>query len=140
MRTAPAGPVAAVGLGVLILTGCTSSSPSESGPALPAETDFAEGTCRLAAPDVIVVGSVLPRLGEGGAIPADVQSVLRDALDRLDVVAETAEPAVKPVLDDFVIKIGSVLILAVGSNFGAVQGEQLATSYRSVVATCRAQP
>lgn len=139
MRTAPSTAL----LSLLLLVGCTSDpgAPAEPpGPVLPAESSFAEGTCAQVAPDVITIGRALPRLGEGGTVDPQVKDELREAQDRLFAVADTAEPALKPTLDDLVLKIGLVRIRADGNSYETSQGAVLQTAYDATVRTCTAAP
>jgi ferredoxin len=109
-----------------------------SGPDLPEESSFAEGTCRTAAPDVIAVGKALPELGDGPSVDGDVRGSLQDAQDRLAALAETAEPAYKPALDRLVVSIGLVRIRADGNTYQAKIGDGLETSYDEAVEACTA--
>lgn len=141
MRHAPP----AVLLGLVLLAGCTSSadpadpaadaSPPAAAP-VPDEAAFAEGTCRLVAPDVRAVGSALDRLGEGGEVDQAVEVELQESQDRVFAVAEAAEPELKPALTDLVEKIGVVRIRAVGKNYEPELGEQLRRAYDGVVDVC----
>lgn len=117
----------------LLLVGCTSSS--DAGPELPAESAFAEGTCRTAAPDVRAVGGTLSRL-DGDEVPAEVRDELREAQDRLFALAEAAEPTYKPALDVLVVKIGAVRIRADGNSYDEALGDELRTAYDEVVEVC----
>lgn len=126
-RTAPALLLAA------LLAGCTSG-----GPDLPQESDFAEGTCRTAAPDVRAVGALLPRLGDGGTVPDDVKRDLRETQARLVALAEGAEPALSPDLTSLVQAIGAVRIRADGGTFDAEVGDILERAYARVLEACGA--
>lgn len=116
-----------------LLTGCTSS-----GPDVPEESEFADGTCRTAAPDVRAVGEVLPRLGDGGTVPDDVKQDLRDTQQRLVALAEGAEPALEPDLTALVQAIGAVRIRADGGTFDAEVGDILTRAYERVLDACGA--
>ena len=107
-----------------------------SGPDLPAEGDFAEGTCRSAAPDVVAVGRALPELGDGPEVDRDVRSSLQDAQGRLKALAEAAEPTVKPGLDRLVVAVGLVRIRADGNTYDPALGEELQKAYDEVVRSC----
>lgn len=125
-------------LGLVLLTGCTSSPDKPAGPALPSEADFAQGGCADVAADVIAVGAALPRLGDGGMVDKPVRDSLRDSQDRLDSFAGGAAPEVKTALDDLVLRIGLVRIRADGNSYAAVLGDQLRTSYDAAVVACTA--
>lgn len=142
MRTAPSTAL----LGLLLLVGCSADPvapagpPEPPGPVLPAESSFAEGTCAQVAPYVIAVGGALPRLGGGGSVDPQVKLELREAQDQLFEVAAAAEPALKPTLDDLVLKIGLVRIRADGNSYETSQGAVLQTAYDATVRTCTAPP
>lgn len=138
MRTAAVALLAA-----LALAGCTSSSedPAPDEPPavpLPAASSFTEGTCTLVAPDVIAVGENLPKLGDGGDVDQEVKDALRDAQDRVFAVAEAAEPAVKPALDELVVALGIVRVRADGNTYETAQGEVLRKAYDAAVDACTA--
>lgn len=120
----------------LLLSACSSSSEKPAGPPLPAETAFAEGACRLVAPDVVAVGRALPRLGEGGTVDQPVKDELREAQDRIFAVAETAEPQYAPALQELVVKLGAVRIRADGNTYEPELGDRLQEAYDDVVAVC----
>ncbi len=107
-----------------------------SGPDLPKESAFAQGTCRTAAPDVIAVGAALPELGDGPKVDADLRSSLQEAQDRLSALAETAEPTYKPALDALVLSIGLVRIRADGNTYEPALGKDLQASYDKLVKIC----
>ena len=114
-----------------VLAGCTGS-----GPEVPDEEDFAQGTCRTAAPDVRAVGEVLPELGDDGKVESSVKDALKEAQARLDALASGAEPTLQPALADLVQKIGAVRIRADGNSYAPELGESLTTSYEQVLEVC----
>ena len=120
----------------LLLAGCSSSADEGSAPQLPAEADFAQGTCREAAPDLLELGRALPRLGDDGAVPTDVQQVLADVQDRVSFFAEAAEPELGQVLPTLVERLGGVRIRAVGNTYEPALGEDLRAAYDDVLAVC----
>jgi hypothetical protein len=122
----------------LLLAGCSSSPDSPPEPELPAEADFAQGTCRDAAPDLLELGRALPRLGDDGTVPAEVQQVLADVQDRLAFFAEAAEPEIAGLLPTLVERIGGVRIRAVGNTYEPSLGEDLEAAYDEVLAACTA--
>lgn len=119
----------------VLLSACTPSD-EPSRPALPAEDDFAEGTCRQAAPDLLELGRTLPRLGDGPEVPPEAQQVLADVQDRLVLLTETAEPELTEVLPTLVERIGGVRIRAVGNTYEPGLGEDLQVAYDDVLAAC----
>ena len=129
----PRLPYALSALALLGLVGCS------SGPDVPDESAFAEGTCRTAAADVRAVGQSLPELGDDGAVDGDVRAGLREAHDRLRALADGAEPALQPVLAELNEKIGIVRIRADGNTYEPALGELLTTSYERVLDACDAR-
>ena len=117
---------------------CSSAPDSPPEPELPAESDFAQGTCREAAPDLLELGRTLPRLGDESSVPSDVQQVLADVQDRLSFFAEAAEPELAGVLPTLVERIGGVRIRAVGNTYEPDLGEDLQEAYDEVLAACTA--
>ena len=120
----------------MLLVGCSSSSDAPAEPELPAESAFAEGTCRVAAPDLLDLGRALPRLGDDGTVAPDVQATLEETQDRLALVAQTAEPGIAPRLTELVEVIGGVRIRAVGNTYEPSLGEDLQASYDEVLSAC----
>ena len=120
----------------LLLAGCTSSPDSPPEPELPAEADFAAGTCREAAPDLLALGRALPRLGEDSSVPAEQQQVLADVQDRLSSFAELSDPTLAELLPTLVERIGGVRIRAVGNTYEQGLGEDLQAAYDDVLAAC----
>lgn len=120
----------------LLLAGCTSSPDGPSEPELPAEADFAAGSCREAAPDLLELGRMLPRLGEDSSVPVEDQQVLADVQDRLSAFAEVPDPELEGVLPTLVERIGGVRIRAVGNTYEPRLGEDLQAAYDEVLEVC----
>lgn len=123
---------------LLLLTGCSSGADGPAEPQLPAESAFADGTCRVAAPDLLELGRTLPRLGEDSTVPADVQQTLGQLQDSLAVFAEAPDPTLAELLPTLVERIGGVRIRAVGNTYEPALGEDLREAYDEVLATCTA--
>ena len=120
----------------LLLTACSSGPDGPTGPDLPAEDEFAAGTCREAAPDLLELGRTIPRLGDDGTVPAGLQQSLADVQDRLSLFAEAAEPELAELLPVLVERIGGVRIRAVGNTYEPSLGDDLQETYDEVLATC----
>ena len=120
----------------LLLAGCTSSADAPAEPELPAETDFAQGTCREAAPDLLELGRTLPALGDDETVPKDVQQVLAEVQDRLASFAEVPDPELGAALPTLVERIGGVRIRAVGNTYEPGLGEDLQAAYDDVLGAC----
>ena len=120
----------------LLLAACSSDGPSE--PELPAESAFAAGTCREAAPDLLDLGRTIPRLGDDSAVPPEVQQTLADVQDRLALFVEPPEPEVAELLPVLVERIGGVRIRAVGNTYEPALGDDLQETYDDVLAVCTA--
>lgn len=104
----------------------------------PKVSAFAEGTCRVAAPDVLQLGRDGAAIGKTGRVDAAARASLRDAQARLRALAETAEPAYKPSLDALVVSTGFVRIRADGNTYDAAVGKQLMKDYLGVLRVCGA--
>jgi len=128
---------AAAALALLVLTGC-SGSDDDAPPEPPAESAFLEGTCRMAAPDVIAIGRALPRLGDGGEVDQAVKDELRIAQDGVFALVETAEEPYMPALDELVVSVGIVRIRADGNSYEPDLGGLLRRSYDRVLSVCTA--
>jgi hypothetical protein len=120
----------------LLLTACSSSSDGPPEPELPAEADFAAGSCREAAPDLLELGRTIPRLGDDASVPREVQQSLADVQDRLASFAQAPEPELTDVLPVLVERIGGVRIRAVGNSYDPSLGEDLQQAYDEVISTC----
>jgi len=105
---------------------------------MPAPADFAQGACASVATDLIGVGAVLPRLGEGGVVEQAVKDELKAVQDGIFFFAETAPAQVKPELDILVGSLGSVRIRADGNTYETSLGDVLKTSYDAAVGACMA--
>ena len=123
----------------LLLTACSSSPDAPAEPQLPAESAFAEGTCRVAAPDVLELGRAIPRLGDDGSVDPALQTTLQETQDRLFLVSQTAEPEVAPALSALVEGIGAVRIRAVGNTYEPSLGEDLQAGLDEVLQVCTEQ-
>ncbi len=120
----------------LLLTACSSSPDAPEEPQLPAESAFAEGTCRVAAPDLLELGRAIPRLGDDAKVSQDVQTTLQETQDRLFLVSQTAEPQYAPALSALVESIGLVRIRAVGNTYEPSLGKNLQTTFDEVLSVC----
>lgn len=123
----------------LALVGCTGGD-GDDGPAFsqPPVTAFAEGTCRVVAPDVLEIGRQAQRLGEGGKIEPEVLTALEKAQTALRPVAEGAEPALQPALTRLVVATGLVRLQARVESYKTETGEDLQKTYDDAVAACTA--
>ncbi len=120
----------------LLLTACSSSPDAPEEPQLPAESAFTEGTCRVAAPDLLELGRAIPRLGDDAKVGQDVQTTLQETQDRLFLVSQTAEPQYAPALSALVESIGLVRIRAVGNTYEPSLGKNLQTTFDEVLSVC----
>ncbi len=123
----------------MLLVACSSSPDEPPEPDLPAETAFAEGTCRSAAPDLLDLGRTIPRLGKDAEVAPEVQESLRATQDRLALFAEGTEPQYAQALGTLVERIGGVRIRAVGNTYEPALGEDLQDAYDEVLALCTEQ-
>ena len=120
----------------LLVAGCTSSADVPAEPELPAEADFAQGTCREAAPDLLELGRTLPDLGDDETVPREVQQSLADVQDRLASFAQVPDPELGDALPTLVERIGGVRIRAVGNTYEPGLGEDLQAAYDDVLGAC----
>lgn len=124
-------------LAALLLVGCSSSADEEPvEPDLPAESAFHEGTCALAAPDVLQLARTVSGLGDEPSVERGVQDTLRTTQDRLFTLAEGAEPEVAPLLSTVVERIGAVRIRAVGNTYEPSLGNELDSSLDALIEQC----
>jgi hypothetical protein len=124
---------------LLALTACSDAVVDEAAPPAPSAppaSAFAEGSCRLAAEDVLAVGRDSARLGDGGVVADEVKDSLRESQDRLVALADSADPTVKPGLDRLVLAIGLVRVRADGNTYESALGDSLRQAYEQVVRTC----
>ena len=105
----------------------------------PAVSSFAEGTCTVAAPDVLAIGSAGARLGKKATVDSAVLTDLKDAQDGLRTITDGAEPAYKTVLQELVTSIGFVRIRADGNSYEPALGTELMSDYDAVLAACGAR-
>lgn len=122
----------------LALSACSGSddAPPRTSVPLPAESSFAEGTCRVAAPDILAIGRQIDQLGNGPTVDKAVKDELRDAQQRLAELATAAEPLYKPALDKLVVTVGGVRIRADGNVYDQELSKQLAQDYRGALDVC----
>jgi len=107
-----------------------------SGPKQPAVSAFAQGTCRTAAPDVLVIGRTVGKLGTRREAAAKPLSEMTDAQARLDVIAKAAEPTYKPALRRLVIAVGLVRFRSQTRSYVVSLGSDVTTAYDGVLAVC----
>ncbi len=125
-------------LALVALTGCSGSSGGQARATvpLPAPEAFTDGTCRVAAPDIVAIGEQVDRLGDGPKVDTAVKVALREAQVRLAELATAAEPAYKPALDALVVTVGGVRIRADGNVYDPELTTQLGRDYRGVLDVC----
>jgi len=132
--------VCALAVCVPALTACSGDSDSsDDGPTTPkqpAESAFAEGTCRSIAPDVLSIGKDARRLGKGGEVDKDILASLEQAQTRLRAVVEGAEATYKPALEKVVVAVGLVRFQAEAGRYQPMTGANLVTSYDAVIDVC----
>jgi hypothetical protein len=119
-----------------LLAACTSSPDAPAEPALPAQSAFAEGTCRTAAPDLLELAGAIRRLGEDRSVDPEVQTALQETQRRLVGVSRTAGPELEPRLTALVQGIGAVRIRAVGNTYEPALGQDLQATFDDVLSAC----
>ena len=123
-------------LPVLLIAGLSGCGSSSSAPVQPPVSAFTDGTCRVAAPDVLAIGKAGRTLGSGPTVPAGTTAALKDAQDGLRTLAAGAEPTYKPALEALVVSTGFVRIRADGNSYEPGLGRQLMTDYDAVLKAC----
>lgn len=123
---------------VILALGCglTACGGSSSTPKQPAVTAFADGTCRVAAPDVLSIDRDARRLGKGGDVDAAVLTRMTAAQSALDTLASGAEPAYRPALQKLVVQVGLVRLQAHVGTYRGEQGDQLRADVAAVERAC----
>ena len=106
--------------------------------AQPKVSSFADGTCRVAAPDVLALGKAGAHLGKGKTIDAAAKAELKDAQDGLRTLADGAEPAYKNAFEKLIVSTGFVRIRADGNTYEPALGKQLMADYDAVLKACGA--
>ena len=123
-------------LTLIALVGFAVSACGHDAATQPKVSAFAEGTCRVAAPDVLALGKAGAHLGSGRTITPAAKSRLKDAQADLRTLADGAEPAYKTVLERLVVSTGFVRIRADGNTYEPSLGKQLMADYAAVVRAC----
>ncbi|MDX6198808.1 MAG: hypothetical protein QOJ79_1959 [Actinomycetota bacterium] len=116
----------------LALSACGNDAPAKQ----PAVSSFAEGTCRVAAPDVLALGAAGQRLGTTRTVDGAVLTDLRDAQAELRTITDGAEPAYKNAFSKLVESTGFVRIRADGNSYDPALGRQLMADYNGVLSAC----
>ena len=123
-------PLAVIALLLFALSACGNEASQ------PKVASFTEGTCRVAAPDVLALGRAGAHLGKGRTIDAAAKAELKDAQDGLRTLAAGAEPAYKKSFDQLVVSTGFVRIRADGNTYDPALGTQLMADYDAVLKAC----
>ena len=123
-------------LALLALPAFAAACGNQAGPAQPSLSAFAEGTCRVAAPDLLAIGRAGAQLGEDRTVDASVLQQLKDAQDGLRTVTDGAEPAYRTAFQDLVESTGFVRIRATGNGYEPALGRQLRADYAAVLKLC----
>jgi hypothetical protein len=124
---------------VIALVAVALSACGHDGPKQPPVSAFADGTCRVAAPEVLALGTAGARLGSDKTVDAAVLATLRDAQAGLRTITDGAEPAYKSAFDKLVVSTGFVRIRADGNSYEPSLGRQLMADYESVLSVCTAR-
>lgn len=95
----------------LLLAGCSDT------PDAPAAEDFAAGTCRQAAPDVLELTGLAGGLGKGPEVDDETKAALRAAQLRLVETLGSASGPERADLDGFVEAVGLLRLRADGNTY-----------------------
>ena len=120
---------------LLLATGCTAGAGSDEVD-VPSAEAFAEGTCSTVAEDVRTIGRLLPEIGDGPSVEAEVLEALRGSQEAVRAVAEGAEPELQKPLSELSRSVGFIRIRGVGNTYEPFIGEQAQEAYDTVVAVC----
>lgn len=123
---------------LVALAACTDDPAAPAATALtqPPETAFREGSCRVAAPDVLALGRDAARLGDGPMVPEDVGVSMADAQGRLAELQEGVEAELSPAFIELVVATGFVRIRADGNTYERDLGARMSNAYDALVALC----
>jgi hypothetical protein len=102
----------------------------------PPVSAFADGTCRVAAPDVLALGHVGSQLGTRMTVDGALKARLKEAQDGLRTVTDGAEPAYQKSFQRLVVSTGFVRIRADGNSYDPSLGKQLMADYNAVLTAC----
>jgi hypothetical protein len=126
-------------LPVIALFACGVTACGHDATTQPPVSAFADGTCRVAAPDVLALGEAARRLGTKTTVDGAVLTDLRDAQAGLRTVTDGAEPAYTNVFSKLVQSTGFVRIRADGNSYDPSLGKQLMSDYAAVLKACAVQ-
>ncbi|MCU1675092.1 MAG: hypothetical protein JWN77_3205 [Frankiales bacterium] len=123
-------------LPLLVLTATLLATAACSGSSGPEADDFAAGTCRTAAPDVLAIGEQLDEIGDGPDVDKDVLDRLKTAQDGLRQLAPGAEEPYRKPLEDLVTAVGLVRLQAGVGRYRSDTGNNLREKYDGAVTAC----
>lgn len=121
---------------VLALTAAAGCAAHDDGPKQPAASTFTDGTCRVAAPDVLAIGRDAGKLGKGPEISSAMESSMATAQRRLQTLADSAEPTYEPALRKLVVAVGIVRLRAHTGSYATSLGKDVVSAYDGVLAVC----
>ncbi len=122
--------------GALLAAGC--SDDTREAPAGPAVEDFAAGSCRQAAPDVLELSRLVEGLGKEPRVPDDAKAALRAAQGRLAATAAQSSGPERADLDAFVQKVGLLRLRADGNTYEPFLADDVRAARDRVIASCTA--
>ena len=121
--------------GVLLAAGCSEAREAPAGPAV---EDFAAGSCRQAAPDVLELSRLVEALGKGPRVPDDVKAALRAAQGRVAATAAQSSGPERADLDAFVQKVGLLRLRADGNTYEPFLADDVRAARDRVIDSCTA--
>jgi hypothetical protein len=122
-----------------LLGACTSDDPPARATFTPPPASaFADGPCALVGDDLVALGRATYSLRGVKAPDQAAKDALRTAQDRVDAVAQTADPSVQPALSKVVVMAGLVRIQSDTQLLVDATLDDLRTAYDDAVRACSA--
>ncbi len=116
---------------------CTSpATPQPTSTPTPRIQQFAAGTCRSAAGNILALGDIARRLTGQATVPVADQTALRTYQKSLIRILPTANPATRQPLQDLITAIGFVRIRVDSNNYQPALMNDMAQAQASVQSAC----
>jgi hypothetical protein len=123
--------ILAVTLAAGLAAACTSSSTGD-----PPASRFAVGTCRQAAPAVISVGHLIHSVQHDHKSPKSIQTAVTTEQTRLRALLPSAEPLVRPGLQQLISSIGYFRLSLDAHTYTPARLSDLSRAHDAFVRSC----